>query len=68
MLSYVAETRLFTIPDVLMPFANEDKPGGVSGGDIGEEEEIDLKSELGGWLSRMVLLHLRRYCKFLPIS
>jgi DNA helicase-2/ATP-dependent DNA helicase PcrA len=54
-LGYVAETRLFKIPDVLVPFAtgDEDVPKGDSGGEVndeaGEEEEIDLTSELGGW-------------------
>ncbi|MEA3642658.1 MAG: AAA family ATPase [Lamprobacter sp.] len=54
-LGYVAETRLFTIPDVLVPFATADEvlPEGDAGGEandnVGEEKEIDLKSELGGW-------------------
>lgn len=52
-LCYVAETDLFTIPDVLVPFANADE--GVSDAsraaenEAGEEEEVDLKSELWGW-------------------
>lgn len=55
-LNYVAETRLFIIPDVLAPFTTHDKDG--LEGDIGKEneagnedevEEDDLKSELGGW-------------------
>jgi DNA helicase-2/ATP-dependent DNA helicase PcrA len=59
-LGYVAETRLFTIPDVLVPFATADEVGreialllGDIGGEGGDkangEEEVDLKSELGGW-------------------
>ena len=54
-LGYVAETRLFTIPDVLAPFATADEvaPVADAGGEAddlaGEEEEVDLKSELGGW-------------------
>ena len=54
-LGYVAETRLFTIPDVLAPFATPDEvaPVADAGGEAddlaGEEEEVDLKSELGGW-------------------
>lgn len=54
-LRYVAETRLFIIPDVLAPYAAADDvaPRGDAGGDAdaeaGEEEEVDLKSELGGW-------------------
>jgi len=56
-LNYVAETHLFTIPDVLAPFVAADEvkglvntSAGVDGeGGEGEEEEVDLKSELGGW-------------------
>ncbi|HEU0072459.1 MAG TPA: UvrD-helicase domain-containing protein [Dehalococcoidia bacterium] len=54
-LRYVAETRLFTIPDVLAPFAIADEvvregdPSRGTDDEAGEEEEIDLKSELGGW-------------------
>lgn len=44
-LGYVAETRLFTIPDILAPFATADE---VSTDETGEEE-VDLKSELGAW-------------------
>jgi DNA helicase II / ATP-dependent DNA helicase PcrA len=47
-LRYVAETNLFTIPDVLAPFAMPDVTG--ADGDADEEEdEADEKSELGGW-------------------
>lgn len=54
-LDYVAETGLFTIPDVLAPFATADKGSLVAdtGGEVDdescEEEEVDLDSELGGW-------------------
>lgn len=53
-LCYVAETNLFTIPDVLVPFSAADAgvvEGDVdAGGDAGDrEEEVDTKSELGGW-------------------
>lgn len=50
-LRYVAETRLFTIPDVLMPFATADKDmiEGNFERETGEDEMIDLKSEFGGW-------------------
>lgn len=53
-LCYVAETGLFTIPDVLAPFAAADQvvPLGAMGegkDQAGEEEEIDLESETGGW-------------------
>lgn len=54
-LGYVAKTHLFAIPDVLAPFATPDEAapdgdaGGVVDAEAGEEEEDDLKSELGGW-------------------
>lgn len=49
-LVYVAETRLFTIPVVLVPFATADEvmlegPGR----EANDEEEVNIKSELGGW-------------------
>lgn len=49
-LQYVAETNLFTIPEVLVPFSAADAV--VSGEEIDaadQEEEVDAKSELGGW-------------------
>ncbi len=53
-LRYVAETNLFTIPEVLTPFSVADAivPEGDAhaAGDAGDqEEEVDVKSELGGW-------------------
>lgn len=54
-LRYVADTRLFIIPDVLAPYAAaddialRDDAGGDADAEAGEEEEVDLKSELGGW-------------------
>jgi DNA helicase-2/ATP-dependent DNA helicase PcrA len=52
-LSYVAKTHLFTIPDVLAPFTKQDEIQGAphreSADDPIEEEEVDLKTELGGW-------------------
>ncbi|MCK1323520.1 ATP-dependent helicase [Bradyrhizobium sp. 156] len=47
-LRHVAETNLFTIPDVLAPFAMPDVTGADGGADE-EEDEADQKSELGGW-------------------
>lgn len=49
-LGYVAKTSLFTIPDVLAPFATADEvvPAGAPG-ETKDEEEVDLNSELGGW-------------------
>ena len=53
-LGYVAETRLFTIPDVLAPFATAadevalvGDTGGESDDEAGEEEEVDLKERAG---------------------
>jgi DNA helicase-2/ATP-dependent DNA helicase PcrA len=50
-LRYIAETNLFTIPEVLVPFSAADAI--ISEGDIDaaddQEEEVDVKSELGGW-------------------
>lgn len=53
-LRYVAETNLFAIPEVLVPFSAPDAVGSEgeidAGGDAGDqEEEVDVKSELGGW-------------------
>jgi DNA helicase-2/ATP-dependent DNA helicase PcrA len=53
-LRYVAETNLFTIPEVLVPLSTADAvvaEGEINAaGDAGDqEEEVDVKSELGGW-------------------
>lgn len=53
-LEYVAETRLFTIPDMLAPFAAADKvvdgdAEGDANEEAGEEENTDLTSELDAW-------------------
>lgn len=53
-LCYVAETNLFAIPEVLAPFAAADAiiaAGEIdAAGDAGDQdEEIDVKSELGSW-------------------
>lgn len=54
-LRYVADTRLFIIPDVLAPYAAaddialRDDASGDADAEAGAEEEVDLKSELGGW-------------------
>jgi DNA helicase-2/ATP-dependent DNA helicase PcrA len=50
-LSYVAETGLFTIPDVLAPFATADEAAfpGEAEGDTDGQEEVDVVSDLGGW-------------------
>lgn len=54
-LGYVAETGLFTIPDVLTPFSTADEvtlvgaAGEEGDDDASEEEEVDTMGELGGW-------------------
>lgn len=57
-LRYVAETNLFTIPEALIPFSFPDTALAGSkldaAGDAGDqEEEVDVKSELGGWRSAL---------------
>lgn len=50
-LRYVADTRLFTIPDILAPFGLADAPeaaDGEPGADEAEDAE-DAKSETGAW-------------------
>lgn len=48
-LRYVAEHRLFTVPDVLLPFAAAD-PDPADENDADEdEEEVDNKSETAAW-------------------
>lgn len=50
-LRYIAETNLFTIPEVLVPFSTADAVIADDGIDSAsdQEEEVDAKSELGGW-------------------
>lgn len=54
-LEYVAKVSLFTVPDVLMPFATADEvpllgnTGGEGQDESDDEEEVDLESELGAW-------------------
>lgn len=53
-LRYVAETNLFTIPEVLVPLSTADavvaEGETYAAGDAGDQdEEVDVKSELGGW-------------------
>jgi DNA helicase-2/ATP-dependent DNA helicase PcrA len=54
-LRYVAETHLFSIPDVLVPFFATDAVASDGSADTptcspaGGEDEVDIKSELGGW-------------------
>lgn len=48
-LRYIAEKRLFMIPDVLAPFVAPDEPDKEEDAAGGDEEEQSLKTELGGW-------------------
>lgn len=50
-LRYVAETNLFSIPEVLVPFSVADTIFAEEEIDAAsyQEEEVDIKSELGGW-------------------
>lgn len=53
-LRYVAETNLFTIPEILVAFSTADAAFAegaidVTGNANNLEEEVDVKSELGGW-------------------
>ena len=66
-LRYIAEKRLFTIPDVLVPFTAPDAPAeeeGVAGED---EEELNLKTELGGWRQALEapLDEIERYDRYI---
>lgn len=65
-LRYVAEKRLFTIPDVLVPFAAPDAPAEGEGA-VGDEEELDLKTELGGWRQALEagLDEIERYDRYI---
>lgn len=47
-LRYIAEKRIFTIPEVLAPFAVPDAPDEEEDA-AGEGEEVNLKTELGAW-------------------
>ncbi len=48
-LRYIAEKQLFIVPDVLAPFAAPDDAEEEVGAADDFEEELNLKSELGGW-------------------
>lgn len=48
-LRYVAEHRLFTVPDVLLPFAASDPAGAGESNAEEDEEEVDIKSETAAW-------------------
>ena len=48
-LRYVAEHRLFTVPDVLLPFAAADPDAADESAAEEDEEEVDIKSETAAW-------------------
>lgn len=48
-LRYVAEHRLFTVPDVLLPFAAADPESADENNANEDEEEVDVKSEVAAW-------------------
>ncbi|SMR76649.1 MULTISPECIES: UvrD-helicase domain-containing protein [Stenotrophomonas] len=48
-LRYIAEKRLFTIPDVLAPFVAPDAPVEEEDAAGEDDGELNLKTELGGW-------------------
>lgn len=67
-LNYISEKRLFTIPDVLMPFAAPDEPAekeGDAGGD--EEGEGVLDAELAAWRQALdaTLDEIERYDRYI---
>ena len=67
-LRHVAETNLFVIPDVLMPFAAADEIAGEgeAAEEADDEEEVDLRSELGGWRQalRAPIEQIERYDRY----
>jgi DNA helicase-2/ATP-dependent DNA helicase PcrA len=48
-LRYIAEKRLFIVPDVLAPFVAPDEPVEEEDAADNDEEQLSLKTELGGW-------------------
>lgn len=48
-LRYVAENGLFTVPDVLVPFAAADPEPADEDATEKDEEEVDIKSEIAAW-------------------
>ena len=65
-LRYVAEKRLFAIPDVLAPFAIPDDPAEADAVADADEEAANLKTELGGWRQALEapLLEIERYDRY----
>lgn len=65
-LRYVAEKRLFAIPDVLAPFVAPDEPVEVDAAAEVDEEAASLKTELGGWRQALEapLAEIERYGRY----
>lgn len=66
-LSYIAEKRLFTIPDVLVPFTSPDTPAEEEDAAGEDEEELNVKTELGGWRQALEapLDEIERYDRYI---
>ncbi|MBX3724333.1 MAG: UvrD-helicase domain-containing protein [Xanthomonadales bacterium] len=66
-LRYIAEKRLFTIPDVLAPFTAPDAPAAEQGVPGEDEEEVNLKTELGAWRQALEapLDEIERYDRYI---
>src|SRR5690606_33662598 len=64
-LRYIAGKRLFTIPDVLMPFAVPDEPAEKEGDEEGEEGDLDV--ELAAWRQALEapLDEIERYDRYI---
>ena len=65
-LRYVAETRLFTIPDVLAPFVTHDESLDKVDAVVGDEEDLNRKTEFGGWHQALKapLYEIERYDRY----
>jgi DNA helicase-2/ATP-dependent DNA helicase PcrA len=65
-LRYVAEKRLFAIPDVLVPFVVPDEPAEADAVADANEEAASLKTELGGWRQALEapLVEIERYDQY----
>ncbi|WP_307753634.1 UvrD-helicase domain-containing protein [Xanthomonas albilineans] len=66
-LRYIAEKRLFTIPDVLVPFTEPDTPAEEEDAAGEGDEELHLKTELGGWRQALEapLDEIERYDRYI---
>ena len=64
-LRYIADKRLFTIPDVLTPFVVLDDPSGQEGDEEGREGDLDI--ELAAWREALdaPLSEIERYDRYI---